>query len=175
MRLVGEVPDQLISLIVWETCTDDLALRWADYLESKRSQTKARRNAKAELEASQNLTEIADSLDWDYYDGRFSGKYDIRWVTNQNRSRWGSITHKRETGLYDIRISHRLGYMPWWVRDKVICHELSHMAEWPHNATFREWEGRYPHRDAAQDVLRGRAEPTPNPPSWEWREAACSA
>src|ERR1700754_4563287 len=55
----------------------------------------------------------------------------VRWVSNQNR-RWGSCTPADRS----IRLSTRLQSMPAWVVDYVLVHELAHLVEPTHNATF---------------------------------------
>lgn len=76
----------------------------------------------------------------------------IRWVTNQN-SRWGSATPAARA----IRLSHKLQGMPNWVIDYVILHEMAHLIESSHNATFWGLLEGYPHTDTAKAFLQGAA------------------
>jgi predicted metal-dependent hydrolase len=74
----------------------------------------------------------------------------IRWVGNMAH-RWGSCTSTDST----IRLSDRLRSMPDWVIDYVLVHELCHLIEPAHNATFWAWVGRYPETDRARGFLEG--------------------
>ncbi len=75
---------------------------------------------------------------------------DVRWVANQQR-RWGSCTPA--TGV--IRLSSRLRSMPSWVVDYVLVHELAHLVEPRHSATFWRLVARYPDADRAKGYLEG--------------------
>ncbi len=72
----------------------------------------------------------------------------IRWVTNQN-SRLGSCTPSDGT----IRISHRLGKAPAFVRDYVIVHELAHLLEANHGPNFWKLVYRFPKTERARGYL----------------------
>ena len=74
----------------------------------------------------------------------------IRWVSNQQR-RWGSCTSR--TG--EIRISDRLRFVPGWVIDAVLVHELAHLIEPTHSARFRRLADRYPRTAEADTFLAG--------------------
>jgi hypothetical protein len=74
----------------------------------------------------------------------------IRWVGNQQR-RWGSCTSR--TG--EIRISERLRFVPGWVLDAVLVHELAHLIEPTHSPRFRRLAARYPRTDEADTFLAG--------------------
>jgi len=74
----------------------------------------------------------------------------IRWVGNQQR-RWGSCTSR--TG--EIRISERLRFVPGWVLDAVLVHELAHLIEPTHSARFRRLAARYPRTEEADTFLAG--------------------
>src|SRR5690625_7267627 len=56
-----------------------------------------------------DLVEVAEAMSRRYFEGRLRPT-SIRWVTNQNVSRWASTT----TSTGDIRISHRLQSVPRW-------------------------------------------------------------
>ncbi|GAA1435252.1 M48 family metallopeptidase [Microlunatus lacustris] len=75
---------------------------------------------------------------------------DVRWVTNQQR-RWGSCT----PGTGVIRLSHRLQPMPAWVVDYVLVHELAHLVEASHSASFWRLVARYPEAEKAKGYLEG--------------------
>ena len=74
----------------------------------------------------------------------------IRWVGNQQH-RWGSCT----SGTGEIRISERLRFVPGWVLDAVLVHELAHLIEPTHSARFRRLANRYPRTDEADTFLAG--------------------
>lgn len=73
---------------------------------------------------------------------------DIRWVSNQ-RHRWGSCT----PALRAIRLSDRMSSFPDWVVDYVIVHELAHLVEPNHSASFWRLVGRYPLTERARGFL----------------------
>ena len=66
-------------------------------------------------------------------------------------SRWGSCTPGDRT----IRLSARLQGMPAWVVDYVLVHELAHLLEPGHDATFWAWVDRYPQAERAKGYLLG--------------------
>jgi hypothetical protein len=74
----------------------------------------------------------------------------IRWVANQSR-RWGSCT----SGTGEIRISDRLRFVPGWVLDAVLVHELAHLIVPTHSARFRRLAERYPRAEEADTFLAG--------------------
>ena len=74
----------------------------------------------------------------------------VRWVDNQV-ARWGSCTPGDRT----IRLSARLQGMPAWVVDYVLVHELAHLLEAGHDASFWAWVDRYPHAEKAKGYLLG--------------------
>ncbi len=76
----------------------------------------------------------------------------VRWVSNQ-RGRWGSCTPTDGA----IRLSDRLRGMPSWVVDYVLIHELAHLKEPGHDASFWELVDRYPRAQRARGFLEGVA------------------
>ena len=74
----------------------------------------------------------------------------IRWVGNQLH-RWGSCTSRTA----EIRISERLRFVPGWVLDAVLVHELAHLIEPSHSARFRRLADRYPRTAEADTFLAG--------------------
>ena len=95
------------------------------------------------------LMKRARSLSERYF-GEMAVPESVRWVDNQN-SRWGSCTPGDRT----IRLSARLRGMPQWVIDYVIVHELAHLLEPGHDASFWAWVDRYPHAEKAKGYLLG--------------------
>ena len=86
----------------------------------------------------------------DRYLGGLATPESVRWVENQ-KSRWGSCTPSDRT----IRLSARLQGMPPWVIDYVLVHELAHLLEPGHDASFWAWVERYPHAERAKGYLQG--------------------
>lgn len=86
----------------------------------------------------------------DRYLGGLATPESVRWVENQ-KSRWGSCTPGDRT----IRLSARLQGMPGWVIDYVLVHELAHLLEPGHDASFWSWVERYPHAERAKGYLLG--------------------
>jgi predicted metal-dependent hydrolase len=84
------------------------------------------------------------------YLGSMADPASVRWVENQN-SRWGSCTPGDRT----IRLSARLQGMPQWVIDYVLVHELAHLLEPGHDASFWAWVDRYPQAEKAKGYLLG--------------------
>jgi predicted metal-dependent hydrolase len=76
----------------------------------------------------------------------------VRWVANQGQ-RWGSCTPADGS----IRLSARLQGMPAWVVDYVLVHELAHLLETGHTATFWRLVERYPKAERARGFLEGVA------------------
>lgn len=97
-----------------------------------------------------DLVELAAELNQRYFSGRLRPA-SIRWVTNQNLSRWASTT----TSTGDIRISHRLQAVPRWVLETVIVHELAHLQIGPHTKEFHALADRHPRQAEAKLFLDG--------------------
>jgi Protein of unknown function DUF45 len=95
------------------------------------------------------------------YLGGLAQPLSVAWAGNQN-TRWGSCTPADRS----IRLSTRLQGMPSWVIDYVLLHELAHLIEQGHGATFwRLLEG-YPRTERARGFLEGfaaarRVDPVP--------------
>ena len=106
-----------------------------------------RRQAKKELD-DDALQRRAQELNRQYFGGKLKWK-SICWVTNQNKSRFGSCTPTDGT----IRLSHRLAAMPTFVRDYVIVHELAHLLEANHGPKFWKLTNRYPKTERARGYL----------------------
>jgi hypothetical protein len=108
------------------------------------------RKLKRDLNAKDDLKEVAERLNRKYFGGRL--KIDsIEYSTNQN-SRFGCCNFK--TGK--ILISHRLADMPDWVRDYVIVHELAHLIIPNHSRTFQELAAKYSLKERAIGYLMAK-------------------
>jgi predicted metal-dependent hydrolase len=88
----------------------------------------------------------------DRYLGGQARPTSVAWVSNQ-ASRWGSCTPSDGT----IRISSRVQGMPGWVLDYVLLHELAHLVEPRHGASFWALLESYPRTERARGYLEGVA------------------
>lgn len=105
-----------------------------------------RRTAKKSLDDA-TLEQRARELNREYFKGALKWQ-SIRWVTNQDK-RFGSCTPSQGT----IRLSHRIGSMPAFVRDYVLMHELAHLVEANHGARFWQLVYQYPRTERARGYL----------------------
>lgn len=94
------------------------------------------------------LQRRAQELNRQYFNGKLAWK-SVKWVTNQNTSRFGSCTPTDGT----IRLSHRLAGMPAFVRDYVIVHELAHLRVANHGPKFWKLVNRFPKTERARGYL----------------------
>ncbi|MCW4464366.1 M48 family metallopeptidase [Glutamicibacter sp. MNS18] len=85
------------------------------------------------------------------YTGGLARPVSVRWVSNQDK-RWGSATLYERT----IRLSNRLQYMPQWVQDYVLVHELCHLVEPAdgHGPRFQALLDRFERRAEADIYLK---------------------
>ncbi|UZD63570.1 M48 family metallopeptidase [Brevibacterium sp. JSBI002] len=97
-----------------------------------------------------DLAELAEEMSSRFFGGRLRPT-SIRWVTNQNVSRWASTT----TSTGDIRVSHRLRAVPRWVLETVVVHELVHLQIGPHSKEFHALADRHPRQSDARLYLEG--------------------
>jgi len=74
----------------------------------------------------------------------------VRWVPPM-RTRWASCTPVDAT----IRVSDRLRSVPPWVLDYVLVHELAHLREPGHDASFWALVRKYPKTERAIGYLEG--------------------
>ena len=96
------------------------------------------------------LEERARVLAEQFTDGVMASS--VRWVANQ-RARWASCSPASR----EIRISSRLRQCPEWVIDAVLVHELAHLHEADHSATFYAIANRHPRQDDSALFLEGYA------------------
>jgi hypothetical protein len=106
-----------------------------------------RRTERATLDDAA-LMQRALALSQQYFGGKLRPT-SVRWVTNQNLSRWASCTHA--TGA--IRVSHRLVQVPAFVLDGVLVHELVHLAINGHGPDFWAMANRYPLTERVRGYL----------------------
>ena len=106
-----------------------------------------RKRLKEELDKSEDLASVAQRLNEKYFENKLKVN-GIEYVTNQN-SRFGCCNYRSG----HIRISHRLGLMPAWVRDYVIVHELAHLLAPNHSRAFWDIVSRYELAERAKGYL----------------------
>ena len=121
-----------------------------DKIISKLKERLLNRKLKSELNKDQELQDIAEKLNREYFGGRLQIEF-IEYSTNQH-SRFGSCNIK--TGR--ILISHRLATMPEWVRDYVIVHELAHLVVPNHSQLFQELTAKYKLKERAIGFLMAK-------------------
>jgi hypothetical protein len=102
---------------------------------------------KSELEKKQSLYDTARRLNKKYFANQLKIS-SIEYVTGQSR-KFGCCNY--DSG--NIRISHRIGLMPVWVRDYVIIHEMAHLIEPNHSRAFWAIVSRYKLAERARGFL----------------------
>jgi predicted metal-dependent hydrolase len=110
-------------------------------------QSRIEKKAQKRQLSSQDLENIAQRLNRDYYQNKLKW-VSIDWSMNQN-SMYGSCT----TALHTIRISHRLAKMPLFVQEYVVMHELGHLLEANHGPKFWALVNQYPLTERARGYL----------------------
>ena len=106
-----------------------------------------RKRMKEELSRKEDLASVAQRLNERYFENKLNIGA-IEYSVNQN-SKFGCCNYR--TG--HIRISHRLGLMPSWVRDYVIVHEMAHLLEPNHSKAFCDIANRYELSERAKGYL----------------------
>jgi len=106
-----------------------------------------KKRIKEELDRKEGLVEIAARLNKRYFGSRLKIN-SIKYVTGQN-SRFGCCNYHTA----DIRISHRIGLMPAWVRDYVLVHEMAHLVEPNHSKAFWDIVSRYKLAERARGFI----------------------
>jgi len=107
----------------------------------------ARKKLKAELDKEQNLLELASALNAQYFGNKLKLE-SIEYVTAQN-SKFGCCNYRTAK----IRISHKIGMMPKWVRKYVIIHEMAHLIQPNHSRAFWDIVSRYKLAERARGYL----------------------
>jgi len=106
-----------------------------------------KRKLKKELNKQENLMDICQKLNQEYFWGQIEVK-SIEYSTDQT-AKWGVCNHKNKT----ILISHRLAGFPNWVRDYVIVHEMVHILHPDHSKRFWKKVRRYRLSERARGYL----------------------
>ena len=108
------------------------------------------RKIKNELDKTHDLTIVADRLNKEYFNNKLE-IISITYSANQNTI-FGSCNYK----IKEIRISHQLVQMPYWVRDYVIIHEMAHLIEPNHSKAFWDIVYRYRLTERARGYLMAK-------------------
>ncbi|MDD5661501.1 MAG: M48 family metallopeptidase [Candidatus Omnitrophica bacterium] len=106
-----------------------------------------RKKLKDGLNKNDNLVERASRINEKFF-GNTLKVNSIEYVTGQN-TRFGCCNCR----LANIRISHRVGFMPDWVRDYVLLHEMAHLVEPNHSKAFWDIVNRYKFTERARGYL----------------------
>lgn len=106
-----------------------------------------RKKIKEGLDRKEDLAQITGRLNARYFGNRLKIN-SVEYVTNQN-SRFGCCNYRAGT----IRLSHRIGAMPGWVRDYVLIHEMAHLIEPNHSKAFWDIVSRYKWTERARGFI----------------------
>lgn len=106
-----------------------------------------KKKLKDDLNRAQDLIQRAGRINAKYFDNQLKVN-SIEYVDNQN-SKFGCCNYRTT----NIRISHRIGLMPDWVRDYVILHEMAHLVEPNHSRAFWDIVSRYKLAERARGYL----------------------
>jgi hypothetical protein len=106
-----------------------------------------KRRLKEALDRKQRLCEIAARLNEKYFANALKIN-SIEYVIDQN-SKYGCCNYTQRS----IRISHKVGLMPSWVRDYVLIHEMAHLLEPNHGKAFWDIVSRYELAERARGYL----------------------
>lgn len=107
----------------------------------------SRRKIKDELDKKENLWNLANELNGKYFNNQLNIA-SVEYVITQN-SRFGCCNY--QTGR--IRISHKIGLMPKWVRKYVLIHEMAHLIQPNHSRAFWDIVLRYRLTERARGYL----------------------
>jgi hypothetical protein len=107
----------------------------------------ARKRLKEELGKERNLSDLSSKLNKIYFDNKLRIE-SIEYVTTQN-SKFGCCNYSSGR----IRISHKIGLMPEWVRRYVVIHEMAHLIEPNHGREFWKIVYRYRLAERARGYL----------------------
>jgi predicted metal-dependent hydrolase len=106
-----------------------------------------KKKLKQELDRKQSLIDIARKLNEKYFENKLRVN-SIEYVIDQN-SKYGCCNFRAGR----IRVSHKVGLMPEWVRDYVLVHEMAHLIEPNHSNAFWEIVSRYKLAERARGYL----------------------
>lgn len=106
-----------------------------------------RKKLKEDLDRKQSLADIAQKINEQYFGNKLKIN-SIEYAIDQD-SKYGCCNYSSGR----IRISHKVGLMPSWVRDYVVIHEMAHLLEPNHSANFWEIVSRYKLAERARGYL----------------------
>lgn len=109
----------------------------------------ARKIIKDGLGRSDDLAKRASRINERYFGNKLKLN-SIEYVAHQN-CKFGCCNYQTAS----IRISHKIGLMPEWVRDYVVLHEMAHLLEPNHSRAFWEIVSRYKLTEKAKGFLMG--------------------
>lgn len=138
-RLVKDTLLVSAPLIIPDCQLDNIIAGFKDKFE--------RRRIKDALDKSEWLKEITPRLNEKYFQNKLKIN-SIEYVIDQN-SKFGCCNYS--TGR--IRISHKIGAMPEWVRIYVLVHEMAHLIEPNHSKAFWDIVNRYKFAERAKGFL----------------------
>ena len=140
-RLVKDTLLVRAPLMLSQDRLDKIVLDFKEKFERKR--------IKEELERDDNLVKRARKINAQYFNNKLQ-LGSIEYVTDQN-CKFGCCNYHST----NIRISHKVGLMPGWVRDYVVLHEMAHLIEPNHSQAFWEIVARYKLTERARGYLMG--------------------
>jgi len=106
-----------------------------------------RKKIKERLDRQEGLLSLASALNEKYFGNKLKLE-SIEYVTTQN-SKFGCCNYRSAK----IRISHKIGLMPKWVRKYVVMHEMAHLIEPNHSRAFWDIVSRYKLTERARGYL----------------------
>jgi predicted metal-dependent hydrolase len=106
-----------------------------------------RKMIKDELEREHGLSEAVARINEKYFDNKLKVN-SVEYVTVQN-CKFGCCNYRSAK----IRISHKVGLMPRWVREYVLIHEMAHLIEPNHGQAFWDIVSRYRLAERARGYL----------------------
>lgn len=106
-----------------------------------------KKELKEKLGNKHNLIRVANRLNKKYFGNKLKIN-SIEYVTNQKR-KFGCCNYRTA----NLRISHKIGLMPEWVREYVIIHEMAHLIEPNHSRAFWDIVSRYKLAERARGYL----------------------
>lgn len=107
----------------------------------------AKQKLKTNLDKEKNLLDLASALNKEYFDNKLKIE-SIEYAIDQN-TRFGCCNYRTAK----IRISHKIGLMPKWVRKYVLIHEMAHLIEPNHGRAFWDVVLRYKLTERARGYL----------------------
>lgn len=102
---------------------------------------------KKDLNSDRALARRAFELNKQYFSGKLRFE-SIEYVMGQN-AQFGCCDYE----CRKIRIAHHVAFMPAWVRDYVLVHELAHLVCRGHGTDFWDIVNRYRHTERAKGYL----------------------